>query len=67
MSREEWHPQQVASVDKDGNYHLQLPYCDERELLMDILKYGPDVEVLGPASLRQAVMERLQSSLNQYG
>ena len=67
VSREEWHPQQVTSMDKDGNYHLQVPYSDERELIMDILKFGPDVEVLGPASLRMAVMERLRSALNQYG
>ena len=67
MSREEWHPRRVASVDKDGSSHLQVPYSDDQELLMDILKFGPDVEVLGPASLRKAVMERLQSALKQYG
>ena len=57
----------MSHIDKDGSYHLQVPYSDERELIMDILKFGPDVEVLGPASLRQAVMERLRSALNQYG
>ena len=57
----------MSHIDKDGSYHLQVPYSDERELIMDILKFGPDVEVLGPASLRIAVMQRLQSSLNQYG
>ena len=67
VSREEWHPQQVTHVDKEGFYHLQVPYSDERELIMDILKYGPDVEVLGPASLRKGVIERLRSSMNQYG
>ena len=54
-------------MDKDGSFQLQVPYSDARELLMDILKFGPDVEVLGPASLRKVVMERLQSSLKQYG
>ena len=66
VSREKWHPRQVATVDKDGSYHLQVPYSDERELIMDILKFGPDVEVLGPASLQKTVMERLQSALKQY-
>ena len=57
----------MTHIDKDGSYHLQIPYSDERELLMDILKFGPDVEVLGPESLRKTVKERLLSSLNQYG
>ena len=54
-------------MDKDSNYHLQIPYSDDRELLMDILIFGPYVDVLGPASLRKTVMERLRSSLKQYG
>ncbi len=33
---------------------------------MDILKYGSDVEVLEPASLRDKVVEALQSTLSQY-
>jgi predicted DNA-binding transcriptional regulator YafY len=54
-------------VGKDGFYNLEIPYSDERELLMDILKFGPAVEVLGPASLRKTVKERLRSSLRHYG
>ena len=38
-----------------------MPYSDDRELVMDILKYGPDVEVLEPEALR-AALER-QSSI----
>ena len=67
VSREEWHPQQIASVDREGGYRLEFPYSDDRELIMDILKFAPDVEVLGPTSLRKAVVERLHSSLKQYG
>jgi Predicted transcriptional regulator len=67
VSREEWHPEQVSHVDKEGFYHLHVSYSDDRELLMDILKFGPDVEVLGPASLRKTVKERLRASLDQYG
>jgi predicted DNA-binding transcriptional regulator YafY len=67
VSREEWHPQQITSIDREGGYRLEFPYSDDRELIMDILKFGPDVEVLGPASLRKTVVERLQSSLQQYG
>jgi predicted DNA-binding transcriptional regulator YafY len=33
---------------------------------MDILKYGADVEVLAPESLRQAVAEQLQHAARLY-
>jgi predicted DNA-binding transcriptional regulator YafY len=37
-----------------------VPFSDTRELMMDILKYGADVEVLGPPSLRDAVAEEVR-------
>jgi predicted DNA-binding transcriptional regulator YafY len=37
-----------------------VPYADSRELVMDILKYGPDVEVLGPLELREEVVARVR-------
>jgi predicted DNA-binding transcriptional regulator YafY len=33
---------------------------------MDILRYGPDVEVLSPDSLKQAVLKRLKDALAAY-
>jgi len=33
---------------------------------MDILKYGPDVEVVGPAPLRRSVAERLRQAAARY-
>jgi predicted DNA-binding transcriptional regulator YafY len=33
---------------------------------MDILRYGPDVEVLAPESLRRAVRDRLRDNLTRY-
>jgi hypothetical protein len=51
---------------EDGGYELRLPYGDPRELVMDILKYGPDVEVLAPEALRAAVAERLEDAARQY-
>lgn len=63
----EWHPDQKQRRNDDGSVELWLPYGDSRELLMDILKYGPDVTVLGPASLKNQVIERLKASLKKYG
>lgn len=55
VSAERWHPKQRAHTDESGRYVLEIPYADHRELLMDILKFGADVEVLSPDSLRQQV------------
>jgi predicted DNA-binding transcriptional regulator YafY len=33
---------------------------------MDIMRYGPDVEVLEPESLREKVQEKLELTLKNY-
>lgn len=65
IANEQWHPKQ-KSYDKNGAYILEVPYADDRELLMDILKYGPDVEVIAPVPLRRAVAERLRLAAQHY-
>ena len=57
VSREAWHPEQKSHYDDEGRYILNVPYSDDRELVMDILKFGPEVEVLGPDSLRRRIIE----------
>jgi predicted DNA-binding transcriptional regulator YafY len=49
-----------------GRYILEVPYSDDTELLMDILKYGPQVEVLAPDDLRTKVAQRLRKAAAQY-
>lgn len=66
VATETWHPQQKSSFDEQGRYLLEIPYSDDRELAMDILKYGPDVEVLAPEGLRTKVAQELKDSLNHY-
>jgi predicted DNA-binding transcriptional regulator YafY len=65
VSAQQWHPQQRVRVEKDG-YFLEVPYSDDRELLMEILKYGSDVEVLSPKSLRERVVEALKEAAKHY-
>ena len=45
---------------------LEFPYSDDRELLMDILKYGPDCEVLAPWALRTRAGQSLEKALQAY-
>ncbi|MAF84137.1 MAG: transcriptional regulator [Chromatiales bacterium] len=67
VSRETWHSSQEGHFELDGAYLLTVPYSDPRELVMDILKYGADVEVLAPASLRKMVSEQLRGASELYG
>jgi predicted DNA-binding transcriptional regulator YafY len=66
VSRETWHPEQIGTPQLDGTYLLQFPYAQEPELVMDILKYGADVQVLAPESLRKAVAEKLRAAAKLY-
>lgn len=65
VSREEWHPEQKTTWD-GAQFVLEVPYQDDRELLMDILRHAPDVDVLGPAVLRQRHKEALAKALAKY-
>lgn len=66
VSEERWHPRQENEWLADGRYELRLPYSDSRELVMDVLRYGPEVEVVGPRQLREEVRGRLEAALRRY-
>jgi len=44
LTLEQWHPRQRGRLLNDGHYLLELPYSDDRELIMDILRHVPEVE-----------------------
>lgn len=66
VSRETWHPEQKSRFDGQGRYYLSVPYSDDRELVMDLLKFGPEVEVLAPAPLRQRIFDLVGRTLTAY-
>jgi proteasome accessory factor C len=66
VAKERWHRDQEGRFLDDGRYELRVPYSNALELIMDVLKYGPDVEVLGPAELREAVADRLKAAMCLY-
>jgi predicted DNA-binding transcriptional regulator YafY len=59
VAHETWHPDQQGSFDNLQRWVLRLPYSDDRELLMDIMRHVPDVEVLEPAALAAGLREKL--------
>lgn len=66
VADERWHPQQAGQFLMDGRYELRIPYRDDRELIMDVLRHGPDVEVVSPDTLRHAIAQRLRFALAHY-
>ena len=66
VADEHWHSQQQGSFLPDGRYELRVPYSNSRELLMDVLKYGPEAEVVAPLSLREEMKILLQLAIGSY-
>jgi predicted DNA-binding transcriptional regulator YafY len=67
VADERWHPEQTGQYLTDGRYELRIPYRDPRELIMDILRHGAEVEVVAPEALRAEVTETLRRAMAQYG
>jgi predicted DNA-binding transcriptional regulator YafY len=63
VSREIWHPQQQFEFDPEDHYILRIPYSDDRELVMDILRHMPEVQVLAPVGLQDRVEQMLKRGL----
>ena len=66
VASERWHPKQQARLNKDGSFELKVPYADDRELIMDILKYGGDCQVVEPKELQERVVAEFRRGLAQY-
>src|SRR6266478_25786 len=66
VARERWHVKQQQRYEPTGFLVLTIPYSRDEELVMDILRYGGDVEVLKPATLRSKVEAALTLGLRNY-
>ena len=66
VKHEVWHEKQEGESTEDGSYLLRVPFSQDRELVMDILRHGADVRVLAPKSLRKTVRESLKEAIAQY-
>lgn len=67
VADEHWHPEQQGERLADGRYALKVPYANAKELLMDVLKYGPDAEIIAPLALREEMKILLRLALAGYG
>jgi len=66
VADEHWHSQQQGRFLPDGRYELKVPYSSSRELLMDVLHYGSDAEVVDPPVLREQARALLALAISHY-
>jgi len=66
VADEHWHSQQESRLLPDGGWEITVPYNDPRELIMDILKYGAEAEVIHPPALREEISKRLNEAIRLY-
>ena len=66
VADERWHPQQSGQFLTDGRYELKIPYRDSRELVMDVLRHGAEVEVVSPEALRTEVNTAQSNAIGRY-
>lgn len=66
VADEHWHSRQEGRYLPDGRYELKVPYSNPRELLMDVLRYGANVQIIEPVSLRESAKMSLQLALAGY-
>ncbi len=66
VAHEEWHPQQKSRWLPDGRYELQVPYGEPTELVMDILRHGDSVTVVGDKALVAEISRRLAHAAALY-
>lgn len=66
VAEEQWHRDATCERCSDGGVRLTVPYNVETELLMDVLRYGPDCVVEAPDSLRHSVATAHAAAARRY-
>ena len=66
VSAQRWHSKQRSRTEADGSYVLEVPYANDQELLMEVLKFGPEAEVLAPSALRERAASQLREAAAKY-
>lgn len=66
VASEQWHPNQKGRFLKDGSYELRVPYSQDTELMMDILKYGASVRVAAPEDLVKRASTEIANMVKTY-
>lgn len=62
VGKEIWHHDQSSFYLEDGSYVLEVPYSNDQELVMDLLRHSPEVEVIAPLELRHKLHAVLRAA-----
>jgi predicted DNA-binding transcriptional regulator YafY len=66
LAEQVWHPAQQMRWEDGKTLCLTFPVADFREVKREILKYGAQVEVLTPETLREEVKREIENMGNLY-
>ncbi len=66
VEREIWHPMQRVRRLKDGQLELVVPYGSPVELVMDVLRHGDQVMVMGDDSIIRAMRSQVLGLAKRY-
>jgi predicted DNA-binding transcriptional regulator YafY len=66
VRQQHWHPDQQIEQTQTGIL-LHLPVADDRELIMKVLQFADEAEVIAPESLREKIKEKIAAMANRYG
>ena len=60
-----WHPAQQVEQTSNGIL-IHLPVADDRELMMKVLQFGDEAEIIGPDSLREKIRDKIEKMGRRY-
>jgi proteasome accessory factor C len=55
VSQEKWHSKQVGTWRDDNSYLLKVPIGNSTEIVMDVLRWGNEAEIIAPEGLRKEI------------
>lgn len=61
-----WHPSQTVEIQDDGSVIIALKVRNDINFRSWVLRWGNDVEVLKPETLRNQISEIAQSLVGMY-
>lgn len=56
----------TCCIAQSGQCALKIPYSNDTELVMDILRYGAGVKVTAPPSLAERITNEIESMQQVY-
>jgi len=65
IRHQHWHPDQELQQKNDGLL-LKLPVADDRELIMKVLQFGSQAEIIAPEKLRKKLEEEIRHMTRLY-